>query len=406
MALIVQKFGGSSVASIDKIQHVAEKIIETRAEGHHLAVVISAMAGETNRLIALAKSLHEQPDAREYDLLLATGEQAATALLAMALLARGCPARSYNGFHVPIYTDNHHQKARILNIDKSLIQRDIADGRIPVIAGFQGISSEGNMTTLGRGGSDTTAAALAAILKADECQIYTDVDGVYTADPHIVTQAKRLNKLGFTEMTEFARAGAKVIQHRAVELASKYHVPLRVLSSFQKSKSMGTLIQTNEETPIETAMVTGVTASCEEAKITIQRLACQKAPAQFFSLLDEARIEIDMLTQQLISNTHMDITFTLARTEYQQTEHLLQNLIREGYAQFIRGDINIAKLSVIGMGLHSHPGIIHTIFQALGSEGIGINLVLSSAQRISLIVDESHIVRGVQILHDAFDLGG
>jgi aspartate kinase len=403
MALIVQKFGGSSVGNIDKIQQVANKIIETRAQGHNLAVVVSAMEGETNRLITLAKSLNEQPDAREYDLLLATGEQAATALLAMALLAQGCPARSYNGFHVPIYTDNYHQKARILNIDESLIRKDIEGGKIPVIAGFQGISEAGDMTTLGRGGSDTTAAALAAILKADECQIYTDVDGIYTADPNLVSQAKRLDKIGFIEMTEFARAGAKVVQHRAIELANQYQIPLRVLSSFNKGS--GTLVRTNENRQIEKATVVGVTASCEEAKITVQGLTCHKALVRFFSLLKEARIEIDMLTQQMISNTHMDITFTLVRSEYRQAEHVLQDLIREGYAQAMQGDIKVAKLSVIGLGLHSHPGIIHTLFQALGAEGIPIILALSSAQRISLIVDAVHVVHGMQILHDAFGLG-
>jgi aspartate kinase len=404
MALIVQKFGGSSVGDIAKIQHVANKIIETRAEGHHLAVVVSAMEGETNRLIELAKTINDQPDAREYDLLLATGEQAATALLAMALLAQGCPARSYNGFQVPIFTDNYHQKARILNIKEDLIRNDIAEGRIPIIAGFQGISQEGNMTTLGRGGSDTTAAALAAILKADECQIYTDVDGVYTADPRLVSRAKRLDKISFNEMTEFARAGAKVVQHRAVELASKYHVPLRVLSSFRPGR--GTLIQTQEGTEIEQAAVSGVTASKQEAKMIIQGLACQKkALAQLFSLLSEARIEIDMLTQQLISKNQMDITFTLARAEYPRAEASLQTLIKKGFVKTIRGDMNVAKLSVIGMGLHSHPGIICTLFQVLGAEGIDIILTLSSALRISLIIDESQVMRGVKILHDAFNLG-
>ncbi|MES2997893.1 MAG: aspartate kinase [Pseudomonadota bacterium] len=404
MTLIVQKFGGSSVGNIDKIQHVANKIIETRAQGHNLAVVVSAMEGETNRLISLAKTLNEQPDAREYDLLLATGEQAATALLAMALLAQGCPARSYNGFHVPIYTDNHHRKARILNIEEQVIRSDIEAGRVPIIAGFQGISEEGNMTTLGRGGSDTTAAALAAILKADECQIYTDVDGIYTADPHIVSQAKRLDKVGFIEMTEFARAGARVVQHRAVELVGKYRIPLRVLSSFRKGS--GTLIQPNEAFGIEQASVTGVTASRQEAKMTLQGLACQKeALAQFFSLLNDARIEIDMLTQQLTSETHMDITFTLVRAEYQQAEQLLQTLIKDGYAQAMLGDRKVAKLSIVGMGLHSHPGIIHTLFHTLGMEGINILLTLSSSLRISLIVDESQAVRGIQVLHHAFELG-
>lgn len=405
MALIVQKFGGSSVGDIDKIQHVANKIIETRAQGHALAVVVSAMEGETNRLISLAKTLNDQPDAREYDLLLATGEQAATALLAMALLAQGCPARSYNGFHVPIYTDNHHKKARILNIEENVLRDDIAAGRVPVIAGFQGISAEGNMTTLGRGGSDTTATALAAILKADECQIYTDVDGIYTADPHIVSQAKRLDKIGFSEMTEFARAGAKVVQHRAVELASKYRVPLRVLSSFRKGN--GTLIQPNEKSvEIEKATVTGVTASCEEAKITIQGLSCEKeALIQLFSLLNDARIEIDMLTQQRTSNTHMNITFTLARVDYQQAEHLLQGLVKKGYARAVEGDCKVAKLSIVGTGLHSHPGVIHTLFHALAAEEISIFLTLSSALRVSLIVNESQVVRGTQVLHHAFNLG-
>ncbi|MDQ8039072.1 MAG: aspartate kinase, partial [Rickettsiella sp.] len=322
-----------------------------------------------------------------------------------ALLAQGCPARSYNGFHVPIYTDNHHKKARILTIEENVIRRDIASGRVPVIAGFQGISTEGNMTTLGRGGSDTTATALAAILKADECQIYTDVDGIYTADPHIVSQAKRLDKIGFIEMTEFARAGAKVVQHRAVELASKYQGPLRVLSSFRKGK--GTLIQPNVDSGIEQASITGVTASRQEAKMTIRGLICEKkALARFFSLLDEAHIEIDMLTQQFIAEMqHMDITFTLARVDYRQAENLLQSLIKEKFAKTLTGEREVAKLSIVGMGLHSHPGIMHTLFQALESAEINIILALSSALRISLVVDESQAIRGIQVLHRAFGLG-
>lgn len=403
MALIVQKFGGSSVGNIDKIQQVANKIIETRAQGHQLVVVVSAMEGETNRLISLAKLLNDQPDSREYDLLLATGEQAATALLAMALLAQGCPARSYNSFHVPICTDNHHKKARILNVKEEVLRGDIGAGTVPIVAGFQGISESGDMTTLGRGGSDTTAAALAAILQADECQIYTDVDGIYTADPHLVPQAKRLDKVGFIEMTEFARAGAKVVQHRAVELASKYRVPLRVLSSFQKGP--GTLIQANEESGVEDAKITGITASHHESKLTIHGLiANQEGMSQFFSLLNDARIEIDMLTQQQISQKYMDITFTLARADYHQAEDLLQTLIKEKYAQAIVGDDKLAKLSVVGTGLHSHPGIIHTLFQTLGAAGINVVLALSSALRVSLMVDESQIVRGVQVLHHAFGL--
>ncbi len=405
MALIVQKFGGSSVGDIDKIQQVANKIIETRAQGHQLVVVVSAMEGETNRLISLAKILNDQPDAREYDLLLATGEQAATALLAMALLAQGCPARSYNSFHVPIYTDNHHKKARILSIEEEVLRGDIGAGRVPIVAGFQGISEQGDMTTLGRGGSDTTAAALAAVLKADECQIYTDVDGIYTADPHLVPQAQRLDKIGFVEMTEFARAGAKVVQHRAVELASKYRIPLRVLSSFQKGP--GTLIQANEEeSDVEGARVAGITASHQEAKLTIQGLSTEKeAMSRFFSLLNDARIEIDMLTQQQVSQKQMDITFTLARVDYPQAEQLLQVLIKEKCAKAIMGDNKLAKLSVVGIGLHSHPGIIHTLFQALGLAEINVILALSSALRISLMVSESQIAKGVQVLHRAFGLG-
>lgn len=405
MALIVQKFGGSSVGSIDKIQQVANKIIETRAQGHQLVVVVSAMEGETNRLISLAKILNEEPDSREYDLLLATGEQAATALLAMALLAKDCPARSYNSFHIPIYTDNHHKKARILSIKEEVLRNDISAGRVPIVAGFQGISDSGDMTTLGRGGSDTTAAALAAVLKADECQIYTDVDGIYTADPHLVPQAKRLDKIGFIEMTEYARAGAKVIQHRAVELASKYCVPLRVLSSSQEGK--GTLIQDDkEESSVEGVKITGVTASHHEAKLTIHGLTAEKeAMSHFFSLLNDARIEIDMLTQQQISPKQMDITFTLARSDYHQAEQLLQTLVKEKFALSIVGDNKLAKLSVVGTGLHSHPGIIHTLFQVMESASINVILTLSSALRVSLMISDVQIARGVQILHQVFGLG-
>lgn len=405
MALIVQKFGGSSVGSIDKIQQVANKIIETRAQGHQVVVVVSAMEGETNRLIALAKELNQEPDSREYDLLLATGEQAATALLAMALLTKGCLARSYNSFHLPIYTDNHHKKARIVRIKEDLLRKDINAGRVAIVAGFQGMSDSGDMTTLGRGGSDTTAAALAAVLKADECQIYTDVDGIYTADPRFVPQAKRLDKIGFIEMTEYARAGAKVIQHRAVELASKYRIPLRILSSTQEGK--GTLIQfDNEASSVEGVTITGVTASRHEAKLTIHGLSTEKeAMSHFFSLLNDARIEIDMLTQQQIAPKQMDITFTLARADYSQAEQLLQTLVKEKLALSIVGNNKLAKLSVIGIGLHSHPGIIHTLFQVLESASIDVILTLSSALRVSLMVSDAQIVRGVQILHHVFGLG-
>lgn len=405
MALIVQKFGGSSIGSIDKIQQVANKIIETRAQGHQLVIVVSAMEGETNRLISLAKLLNEEPDSREYDLLLATGEQAATALLAMALLAQGCPARSYNNFHIPIYTDSHHKKARILSIKEEELRNDIRAGRIPIIAGFQGISDAGDMTTLGRGGSDTTAAALAGVLKADECQIYTDVDGIYTADPHLVSQAKRLDQIGFIEMTEFARAGAKVVQHRAVELASKYRIPLRVLSSSQKGG--GTLIRADEEeAQVEGVRITGVTASHHEAKLTLHGLRAEKeAMSYFFSLLNDARIEIDMLTQQQTAPKQMDISFTLARADYHQAEQLLKTLVKENYAISMLGDSKLAKLSVVGTGLHSHPGIIHTLFQALESAGIHVILTLSSPLRVSLMVSDTQITRGVQILHQVFGLG-
>lgn len=403
MALIVQKYGGTSVGSTDRIQKVADKVIATKAQGHDVVVVVSAMDGETNRLISLANALTEHPDPREYDALLATGEQAATALLAIALLAKNYSARSYNSFHIPFYTDNCHKKARILNIETEVIRQDLAAGRIPIIAGFQGVSEEGHLTTLGRGGSDTTAAALAAILKAKECQIYTDVDGIYTADPRLVTQAQRLNEIGFNEMTEFARAGAKVVQHRAVELASKFAMPLRVLSSFE-TKTVGTVIQANKQ-GLECARVVGVSASQQEAKITIKGLGCDNnALTEFFALLKTTGIEIDMLTQQRTSETHMDITFTLAKTELQPATDIFQSLVRHGYAQSILSDTAIAKLSVIGTGLHSHSEIIHTLFDVLQTEGIDIQLLFSSALRISLVINKEQVPRGIQVVHEAFGL--
>jgi aspartate kinase len=403
MALIVQKYGGTSVGSTERIQKIADKIIETKRQGHDVVVVVSAMSGETNRLISLAQALTDQPDPREYDALLATGEQVATALLAIALLAKNYSARSYNSFHIPFYTDSCHKKARILNIETTLIRQDLEAGRIPIIAGFQGVSEEGHLTTLGRGGSDTTAAALAAILEAKECQIYTDVDGIYTADPRVVAQAKRLNEIGFSEMTEFARAGAKVVQHRAVELASKFAMPLRVLSSFE-NKAVGTLIQANQS-GLECAKVLGVSASQQEAKITIQGLKCDKKTfTEFFALLKTTGIEIDMLTQQLTSKTHMDITFTLAKTELQPATEIFQNLVHHGEAKSILSDTAIAKLSVIGTGLHSHSEIIHTLFQVLQAEEIAIQLLFSSALRISLVINKEHVARAIQVLHDAFGL--
>jgi aspartate kinase len=402
MALIVQKYGGTSVGSTERIINVAEKVMATRSQGHDVIVVVSAMSGETNRLVALAKSIADPPKAREFDVLLATGEQVTISLLSMALEARGCSARSYTGAQVHILTDSVHTKARILEIDDQRIHADLAQGRVVVVAGFQGIDSEGNITTLGRGGSDTTAVALAAALKADECQIYTDVDGVYTTDPNVVSNARRLDKICFEEMLEMASLGTKVLQIRSVEFASKYNVPLRVLSSFKEGS--GTLI-TPEDISMEQVLISGIAFNRDEAKLTILGVPDKPGIAyQILGHIADANIEVDMIVQNIGADGATDFTFTVHRNDYQTALDIVQNIAKELEVREVRGDDHIAKISLVGVGMRSHAGIASSMFKALADEGINIQMISTSEIKISVVIHEKYLELGVRVLHAAFNL--
>ncbi|OQW94175.1 MAG: aspartate kinase [Beggiatoa sp. IS2] len=402
MALIVQKYGGTSVGSAERIHRVADKVIATRAQGHDLVVVVSAMSGETDRLVKLAKSIADPPDLREYDVVLATGEQVTIGLLSIALAARGCPVRSYTGAQVRILTDSAFSKARILEIDDKNMRADLAQGKVVVVAGFQGIDNTGNTTTLGRGGSDTTAVALAAALKADECQIYTDVDGVYTTDPRIVPEARRLDKVCFEEMLEMASLGSKVLQIRSVEFASKYNVPLRVLSSFQEGP--GTLIAP-EDKVMEQALISGIAFSRDEAKLTV--LGVPDKPGAAFKILGpvaEANIEVDMIVQNVGADGSTDFTFTVNRSDYQKALDILQRTTPDLGGREVRGDNRIAKISLVGLGMRSHAGIASKMFKTLADEGINIQMISTSEIKISVVVAEKYLELGVRVLHAAFEL--
>jgi len=403
MALIVQKFGGTSVGSLERIQHVAQKVAQTKAQGHQVVVVVSAMSGETDRLISLAKTLSSHPDPREYATLISTGEQVSMALVSMALLALGCQARSYTGGQARINTDSQHKKARIMGIEAETLKTDLAQGLVPVVAGFQGIAANGDITTLGRGGSDTTAVALAAALGADECQIYTDVDGVYTTDPRIVPEARRLSMITFEEMLELASLGAKVLQIRSVEFAGKYNVPVRVLSSFQEGP--GTLI-TFEQVGMEAPKVSGIAFNRDEAKLTLMGVPDKPGiAARILEPVSSAGIEIDMIIQNVAVDGIIDFTFTVHRDDYQKTLELLSDVAKELEARAVLGDNKIAKLSLVGVGMRSHAGIASTMFTTLGREGINIQLISTSEIKISVVIDEKYLELGVRSLHTAFGLG-
>ncbi|WP_455222917.1 aspartate kinase [Kaarinaea lacus] len=404
MALIVQKYGGTSVGSVERIEHVAEKVIATRNQGHQVVVVVSAMSGETNRLMELAKSVMPHPEARELDVLLSTGEQVTIAMLAMALIKRGCPARSYTGHQVHILTDSAHNKARILDIDNSRVEKDLGAGAVVVVAGFQGHDEHGNITTLGRGGSDTTAVAMAAALKADECQIYTDVDGVYTTDPRVVPEARRLAQITFEEMLEMASLGSKVLQIRSVEFAGKYNVPLRVLSSFEDGP--GTLI-TYEDEDMEQALISGIAFNRDEAKLTI--LGVPDQPGVAYGILGpigKANIEVDMIIQNVGADATTDFTFTVHRNDYEKALDILNSVAKELGAREVSGDNKIVKISLVGVGMRSHAGIASTMFEALAKEGINIRMISTSEIKISVVVDEKYLELGVRALHSAFGLEG
>jgi aspartate kinase len=402
MALIVQKYGGTSVGSPERIAAVADKVRGWRGRGHDLVVVVSAMSGETDRLVSLAKAIDPRPNPSELDVLLATGEQVTIALLSMALEACGCPARSYTGGQVHILTDSAHNKARILDIDAAGVRKDLDEGRVVVVAGFQGVDEHGSITTLGRGGSDTTAVALAAALKADECQIYTDVDGVYTTDPRVVPQARRLARITFEEMLEMASLGSKVLQIRSVEFAGKYNVPLRVLSSFQEGE--GTLI-TYEESGMEEALISGIAFNRDEAKLTILGVPDQPGVAfQILGPIAAANIEVDMIVQNVGQDATTDFTFTVHRNDYDKALDVLRATAKQLGAREVNGDNRIVKISVVGVGMRSHAGIASTMFQALAKEAINIRMISTSEIKVSVVVDEKYLELGVRALHDVFHL--
>src|SRR5687767_2585148 len=408
MALIVQKYGGTSVGSTERIRNVARRIARFHREGHQLVVVVSAMSGETNRLLGLAKELAASPDPRELDVVAATGEQVTIGLLAIALKGMGLEARSYTGAQVRVLTDSVYTKARILEIDEARIRADLAAGTIVVVAGFQGIDDDDNITTLGRGGSDTTGVALAAALKADECQIYTDVDGVYTTDPRIVPEARRLDTVTFEEMLELASLGSKVLQIRSVEFAGKYKVKLRVLSSFTdvNSTDMGTLITFEEDENMEQAIISGIAFNRDEAKITV--LGVPDRPGIAFGILGpiaEANIDVDMIIQNASTQGLTDFSFTVHRNEYRRAMQVLETKVQPAIsARGIVGDDRIAKVSLVGIGMRTHAGIASKMFGALASEGINIQMISTSEIKTSVVVDEKYMELAVRVLHKTFEL--
>jgi aspartate kinase len=405
MALIVQKFGGTSVGTTERIKAVAGRVAKFLTQGHQLVVVVSAISGETNRLLALAKELQAEPDPRELDVVLATGEQVTIGLLCMALLDRGVRARSYTGGQVSILTDSAHTKARILKIDEQRMRADLAAGTVVVVAGFQGVDAHGDVTTLGRGGSDTTAVALAAALKADECQIYTDVDGVYTTDPRIVPEARRLKSVTFEEMLEMASLGSKVLQIRSVEFAGKYKVRLRVLSSFEE-QGEGTLITFEDDAKMEQAVISGIAFNRDEAKITV--MGVPDRPGIAYAILGpigEANIDVDMIIQNASVDGLTDLSFTVHRNEYQKALDVLNRQVKGHIkAADIRGDPKICKVSMVGVGMRTHAGIAGQMFRTLAEEGINIQMISTSEIKISVVIDEKYMELAVRALHKAFGL--
>jgi len=403
MALLVQKFGGTSVGSVDRIKNVAKKVKASREQGHDVVVVVSAMSGETNRLIGLANEIQTQPNAREYDVLVSTGEQVTIALLSMALEAEGCKARSYTGQQVRILTDESHSKARIKSIDDKNIRSDLSAGRVVVVAGFQGVDENGNITTLGRGGSDTSAVAIAAALKADECQIFTDVDGVYTTDPRVVDSARRLSQITFEEMLEMASLGSKVLQIRAVEFAGKYRVPLRVLSSFEEGE--GTLITMEEQTALETPKIAGIAFTRDEAKVTLRAVPDQPGiAASILGPIGAANIEVDVIVQNASSEGKTDFTFTVHRNELEKAKEVLKPTVQTLEAEELLTDDSICKVSLVGVGMRSHAGIASQMFTALAGCGINILMITTSEIKISVVIEEKFMELAVRELHKTFEL--
>ena len=404
MALIVQKYGGTSVGSPERIKNVARRVAQWQERGHQLVVVVSAMAGETNRLIALAKDVQNNPDPRELDVMLSTGEQVTIGLLAMALMEQGIKARSYTGAQVRILTDSAHTKARILSIDESSIRRELDGGGVVVVAGFQGVDEAGNITTLGRGGSDTTGVALAAALKADECQIYTDVDGVYTADPRIVPDARRLKTITFEEMLELASLGSKVLQIRSVEFAGKYRVRLRVLSSFEDGGE-GTLITFEEDENMEQPVISGIASNRDEAKITILGVPDRPGIAyQILGPIGDANIDVDMIVQNVGHDGLTDFSFTVNRNDYAKALDVLKPICTHIKAREIISGDKIAKVSIVGVGMRSHAGVASRMFESLAKESINIQMISTSEIKVSVVIEEKYLELAVRALHTAFEL--
>ncbi|HZJ94532.1 MAG TPA: aspartate kinase [Thiopseudomonas sp.] len=403
MALIVQKFGGTSVGSAERIAQVAQKVAQFHAAGDDIVVVVSAMSGETNRLLALAKEVNDKPTLREMDVMVATGEQVTIALLAMALNKLNVPAVSFTGAQVPILTDSEHGKARILSISEENIQAQLNAGKVVVVAGFQGVDAQGNITTLGRGGSDTTAVALAAALQADECHIYTDVDGVYTTDPRVVSKAQRLDRITFEEMLEMASLGSKILQLRSVEFAGKYNVPLRVLHSFKEGP--GTLITTEDEDCMEQPIISGIAFDRDEAKLTIRGVPDTPGVAyKILGPISAANIDIDMIVQNVSQDNTTDFTFTVGNLDYDKALAILQSTAKEIGGGEVAGTTSIAKVSIVGVGMRSHPGVASTMFEALAKENINIQMISTSEIKVSVVIDEKYVELAVRALHTAFGL--
>lgn len=403
MTLIVEKFGGTSVGTVERINAVADQLVERHSKGESLVVVVSAMSGQTNKLIELANEISSSPSPREMDVLVSTGEQVTIALLSMAIQERGVDARSYTGGQVRIKTDNVFSKARIMDIDDKKIRSDLDKSRIVVVAGFQGVDDEGNITTLGRGGSDTTAVALAAAIKADECRIYTDVDGIYTTDPRIVPEARRLKTITVEEMLELASLGAKVLQTRSVEFAGKYRVPLRVLSSFKPDE--GTLITYKEDSTMEAPLISGIAFQRDEAKLTIRGIPDEPGVAyKVLGPISQAHINVDVIIQNASEKGLTDLTFTVSRSDYEACLELLEKIANDLGAQDVKGDDKIAKISIVGVGMRSHAGVAETMFKTLADHDINIRMISTSEIKISVIIDEGRLEEAVKHLHSAFKL--
>src|SRR5437016_3404060 len=404
MALVVQKFGGTSVADVDRIRSVAERVAASRARGDQVVVVVSAMAGETNRLLGLARAIARTPDERESDALVATGEQVTAALAALALQQVGVPARSFLGHQVRIETDSAYGRARIVRVDVERLQQTLAAGKVAVVAGFQGVDGEGSITTLGRGGSDTSAVALAAALEAETCEIYTDVDGVYTSDPRIVPRARKLDRISYDEMLELASLGAKVLQIRSVEFAKRYRVPVHVRSSFNQAE--GTWV-VEEDATMNEVSVAGVAHDRDQAKLTLRQVPDRPGiAARLFGPIARANIVVDMIVQNVSSTSATDVTFTVPRGDYEKARALAEGVAREIGAQGVAGELDVAKVSIVGVGMRTHAGIAARMFEILAAEGINIQMISTSEIKVSVVINERYTELAVRALHDAFIGGG